>query len=102
MFKGLLFFVRFGWNHRKRYIIYLLLDQFISSFIPLAAIVIPKFIIEELMGKKRIEYVALWVAILLVYVLLASIASNFLRGGKALAIEPKSRQNSMFLFTQKR
>lgn len=79
MFKGLLFFVRFGWNHRKRYIIYLLLDQFISSLIPLAAIVVPKFIIEELMGQKRIEHIVFWVAILLVYVLLASMASNFLR-----------------------
>lgn len=57
MFKGLWFFVKFGWKCEKRYIIYLVLNQFINSLIPIVAVVMPRFIINELMGSKRVPYI---------------------------------------------
>lgn len=78
MFKGLWFFIKFGWRCEKRYIIYLVLNQFIKSLIPIAAVVMPRYIIDELLGGKRFSYVLLYVGILLGYTLIGSIVSNYL------------------------
>lgn len=78
MFKGLWFFVKFGWKCEKRYIIYLVLNQFVDSLIPIVAVVMPRFIINELMGGKRVPYISLYVGILVGYTLLATIISNHL------------------------
>lgn len=78
MFKGLLFFIKFGWKHEKRYIIYLVLNQLVNSLIPIVAVIMPKFIIEELMGTKRLTHIILYATILLAYTFLANMASNTL------------------------
>lgn len=78
MFKGLWFFVKLGWKCEKRYIIYLVLNQFVNSLIPIVAVVMPRFIINELMGSKRIPYIALYVGILVGYTMLSTIISNYL------------------------
>lgn len=78
MFKGLWFFVKFGWKCEKRYIIYLVLNQFVNSLIPIVTVVMPRFIINELMGSKRVPYITLYVGILVEYTLLATIISNYL------------------------
>lgn len=78
MFKGLYFFVKFGWKCEKRYIIYLVLNQFINSLIPIVAIVMPRFIINELIGSKRIAYLVLYISILVGYTLFGNIISNYL------------------------
>lgn len=78
MFKGLWFLCKFGWNSEKRYIIYNVLYQLVNSLIPLVAVAIPKYIIDELMGAQRPEMLALYVGILTGYTLLATCASKFL------------------------
>jgi len=42
--KGLLFFIKFGWRHEKRYLVYLVLNQFITALIPIVAVVMPRYI----------------------------------------------------------
>ncbi len=79
MFKGLLFFIRFSWLHEKRYLVYRVLNQFISSMIPIVAMVMPRYIIDELMGQQRISKVCLCVGLLAGYTLAASAASNWLQ-----------------------
>lgn len=78
MFKGLWFFIKFGWKCEKRYIIYLVLNQFINSLIPIVAVVMPRYIINELVGGKRLPYVLLYASILIGYKLFGSITSNYL------------------------
>lgn len=78
MFKGLWFFVKFGWKCEKRYIIYLVLNQFINSLIPIVAVVMPRYIINELMDLKRPSYIFLYVGILIGYTLIGSLISNYL------------------------
>jgi ABC-type multidrug transport system fused ATPase/permease subunit len=78
MFKGLWFFIKFGWKCEKRYIIYLVLNQFINSLIPIIAVVMPRFIINELVMDRRLLYVLLYVSILVGYTLFGSITSNYL------------------------
>lgn len=78
MFKGLWFFVKFGWKCEKRYIIYLVLNQFINSLIPIVAVVMPRYIINELMDLKRPSYIFLYVGILIGYILIGSLISDYL------------------------
>ena len=78
MLKGLFFFVRFSWRHEKRYMVYQIINQFISSMIPIVAVVMPRYIINELMGEQRIESLLLYVGILAGYTFIASSLSTWL------------------------
>ena len=78
MIKGLLFFIKFAWKNEKRYLIYLVLNEFVSSMIPIVAIIMPRYIINELMGEQRISYLLLYTGILVGYTFAASAASTWL------------------------
>ena len=78
MFKGLMFFAKFSWQHEKKYLIYHVLNQFVSSMIPIVAVVMPRFIINELMGQQRIQQICLYIGILVGYTFAASALSNWL------------------------
>jgi len=78
MFKGLLFFIKFSWRHEKKYLIYRILNQFVSSMIPIVAVVMPRYIINELMGQQRISYLCLYIGILAGYMFAASAISSWL------------------------
>jgi ABC-type multidrug transport system fused ATPase/permease subunit len=78
MIKGLLFFIRFSWKSDKRYLIYRLVKQFISSLIPIVAVVMPRYILNELMGEQRIFHLVLYIGILVGYTFVASVLSNWL------------------------
>ena len=78
MIKGLLFFIKFSWIHEKRYMVYQIINQFIASMIPLVAVVMPRYIINELMGAQRVEFLILFVGILVGYTFLASSLSTWL------------------------
>ena len=78
MFKGLRFFLQQGWKYDKRYILWRIIYQFVHSFIPILAALAPKYIIDELIGQKRISVLLSYVAILVSYTLVAGIVSNCL------------------------
>ena len=78
MIRGLLFFIKFSWRHEKRYLIYNILNQFVSSMIPIVAVVMPRYIINELMGEQRISYIVLYTGILSGYTFAATAISNWL------------------------
>ena len=58
MFKGLKFFISEGWKYDKKYVIWVFLYQIVNSMIPVVGALMPKFVIDELMGEKRIEVLA--------------------------------------------
>ena len=78
MIKGLLFFVKFSWQHEKRYLVYRIINQFVSSMIPIVAVIMPRYIINELMEEQRISYFALYIGILAGYTFAAMTLSNWL------------------------
>jgi len=78
MLKGLLFFIKFSWQHEKRYLVYRVLNQFVTSMIPIMAVVMPRFIINELMSGQRLSYLTLYVGILVGYTFVASSISSWL------------------------
>ena len=51
MFKGIRFFVKYGWKYDKYYILWRVFYQFVNSLIPIAATLMPKYIIDELLIK---------------------------------------------------
>lgn len=77
MFKGIVFFIKNGWKYDKRYIIWRLLFQFINALIPIAAVVIPKYMIDELMGAQNISKLIFYVIALAGYTLIATCLSNY-------------------------
>ena len=79
MIKGLLFFIKFSWKHEKRYLVYRILNQFISSMILIVAIVMPRYIINELMGGQNAARLVLYIGILIGYTFAATALSNWLQ-----------------------
>lgn len=51
MFRGFIFFLKFGWKSDKKYVVYNILNQFISAMIPIVSVVVPKYILDELAGQ---------------------------------------------------
>lgn len=100
MIKGLLFFIKFSWKHEKRYLIYRVLNQFVSSLIPIVAIVMPRYIINELMGEQRPLYLLWYIGILVIYTFAATAVSNWL-GWTGFTIKIKLAQD-FILFSQKK
>ena len=88
MFRGVLYLLKFAWKKQPSYIILSIVYQFISSLIPLSAIIIPKFIIDELMTRQRISYLIAYIAILVSVNAIGGILSTFLQN-KCFALKGK-------------
>lgn len=86
MLKGLWFFVTFGYRTDKRYILYLFLQQFVRALQPIANVIMPKYILDELAAQARLPHLAAYVGILL--------GANLLVGwfGNWLGLESFSRR----------
>ena len=52
---GLFFFIRQGWKQDKRYILWNILYQLVNAPLPVVAALLPKLIIDELMGRGRMS-----------------------------------------------
>ncbi len=78
MFKGIVFFIKNGWKYDKKYILWRVLYQFINSLIPIVATIMPKLIIDELMGNQDTDKLLVYVSILIVYTAVATIFSEYL------------------------
>lgn len=77
MLKGLCFFLKNGWKYDKRYVLWNLLKQLLHSLIPIFTALMPKFIIDELLGAKRPEKLFWYTGILLGYTLIACALSAY-------------------------
>lgn len=69
---GIGFLLSYTWKKKKAYIIYSILLQILTAVVPLADTVIPKFIIDELMGEQRLSYLIFWIGLLLLITLVGS------------------------------
>ena len=78
MFQGLWFLCKFGWKSEKRYILYNMFYQLIQSILPLIAVAVPKYILNELLGAQRLEKIILYISILAGCTFFATCASQYL------------------------
>ena len=79
-FKGIGFLMRYTWRFEKRYILYQIARQILVAVVPLSDIIIPKYIIDELTGGKRVEVLLGWIGLLLAINLLGNWLINFFEG----------------------
>lgn len=77
MFKGIVFFIKNGWKYDRKYILWRVLYQFINSLIPIVATIMPKLIIDELMGNQENGKLLVYVSVLIVYTAAATILSEY-------------------------
>lgn len=77
MFKGLIFFLKNGWKYDKLYIIWSFLNQIIGSVFPLVSVLFSKFIIDELIGEKRINRILIYVTITILSTLIVEAFSSY-------------------------
>lgn len=77
MFKGIAFFIKYGWKYDKYYIVWRVLFQFVNSMIPIVATLMPKYIIDELIGERNIYKLLIYVGVLAGYTFIASMLSNY-------------------------
>lgn len=80
MLKGFWFLLKYSWKFSKQYVIYIFCFQIISSFIPIISVIMPKFIIDELLGQKRIKILALFIVILVGFNFFSGLLITFLKG----------------------
>ena len=80
MFKGFKFLLRYSSKFSIQYVICIFALQIISSLIPLLEVVLPKFILDELVGRQRMNVLILYVAMLVGYNLVGGLLVDFLRG----------------------
>ena len=78
MFASLRFFFRYGWRFDKAYVIERILFQLTNAFVPLAAALLPKFIIDELMGSRRMDRLILLIVFFAGFVFVAAAVSDYL------------------------
>ena len=68
------------WRFNKKYIFYAALFQIVTALVPLTGVVMPKYIIDELTGLQRVEYLAVYVGALVLINLVGSILLAYLEG----------------------
>lgn len=77
MLKGFAFFLRYGWKFDKLYVIWRFLLQLVNSITPLAAAMMPKVMIDELMGEGRMGILIFYVALFSICAFIAGALSSF-------------------------
>lgn len=77
MLKGLRFFLQNGWKYDKRYVLWKLFHQLLTSILPIIATLAPKFIMDELLGPKRPGQLLTYTGILLGYTFIAGALSSY-------------------------
>lgn len=78
--KGFIFLLKSCWKFEKKYIIFAIIFQFFYILTPLSNIIIPKFIIDELLGDKDIFRLFLLIFLLLSFSLLGGLGKTYFQG----------------------
>ena len=76
VFPVLRYFYSIVWTHKKSYFLFATVDMLHRILSPFINIVLPKFIIDELLGQKRPDVIALFVGALIGANLILSLVKN--------------------------
>ncbi|MDR2150454.1 MAG: ABC transporter ATP-binding protein/permease [Spirochaetaceae bacterium] len=77
LFAGLGFLLSLYWKYRKSTLLFLALFCLLSGLLPFASIIIPKFILDELINEQNIIRIAVAVVVLLFSTLFGESATDF-------------------------
>ena len=79
MFRSFHFLMKFIWKYSKAYFVYIFLYQIFSAAMPLLSTVMSKYIIDELIGLRRVDVLLTLVGILIGYNCIGGCFVAFLR-----------------------
>ena len=79
MFRGILFFIRFSFRHKKSYLISRLFVELAKIAAALTQIIMPKYILDELFGEQRGDYLLLYLGILLGISVISGLTEHVLK-----------------------
>ena len=77
MFKGFLFFLREGWKCDKKYVLWLFAKQLIAATLPIAGALLPKFLLDEVLGRAEVSTLISLVLGFALYILIANALTEF-------------------------
>lgn len=77
MINGVLYLLKLCWKCKKSSIIYLLLESICKAFLPLLLIVFPKILLDELFGEQRIDFLIVYVIILIAVTVFGNQLADF-------------------------
>lgn len=64
---GVLYLFKYAWKFQRKYIFYALIQEILSSVIPLTLIILPKYIIDELLGNQNIKLIIIYTVMITSY-----------------------------------
>lgn len=79
MFKGIRFFIQFSFSHKRSYLAARLLVELVKIGVTLTQIIMPKYVLDELFGGRRVDYFLLYLGILLGVGIVGGLAEDVLR-----------------------
>lgn len=92
MLKGIIFLIKYTWKFNKMYILYILALQVVNAVTPLIGIVMPKYIIDELIGSQDINKLIFYIAIL--------VGANLIGGGLSTYLTAKTFTSKNIVFNK--
>jgi ATP-binding cassette subfamily B protein/ATP-binding cassette subfamily C protein len=60
------YFYGIAWRFKKSFFIYIVLNMLVTGFSPFINIMLPKYIIDELMGQKRVDMLVRYISVLVI------------------------------------
>ena len=79
MFRGILYFIRFSFSHKKSYLIFRVFIELAKIVVTLTQIIMPKYVLDELFGEQRSDYILLYLGILLGISMIGGLIENVLK-----------------------
>jgi ATP-binding cassette subfamily B protein/ATP-binding cassette subfamily C protein len=78
MFSGIIFLIKLFWKHQKSALFFLSAHCALGGVLPLASIIIPKYILDELLITRNISNLVFLISLLLLCILFGNTLLNFL------------------------
>ena len=79
MFKGILYFIRFSFQHKKSYLLARGFVELAKIAVKLTQIIMPKYVLDELFGEQRGDSILLYLGILLGISMIGGLLENILK-----------------------
>lgn len=75
---GVFYLFKYTWKFQKKYIFLSLIRQICSAAVPFANIILPKFIIDELIGDKDLYRLAFYIGLTILFNFIGTVVSTWL------------------------
>ena len=79
MFRGILYFIRFSFKHKKSYLSARFFAELVKIAATLTQVIMPRYVLDELFGEQRGDHILLYLGILLGISVMSGLIENVLK-----------------------